>query len=298
MGMTALVLTAFLLATSPGSLAHDLRVLRFSTVREKVAEAAVRVAGSGNAAALRKLGDLLASSAFLARLDETSHRSLAYSNLNQVFLALAANPSVMTEALGLKVLASAPFVEDPDRQFFALPALAAVRPMSSETAAVFEKANGEGSWSFNGPLLATNGSDRALAILESMFADHAQRRDERVALARESIVPNRTQPGIIAMVGRLVEGQVESDVALALAETIFVSQPDRWYGKRRNPPQVPSWKAASPEAHVRLRTWDDACWRAKICLRHCARRSRPPCVSNLRACFDGAARGPKGQAPT
>jgi hypothetical protein len=50
------------------------------------------------------------------------------------------------------------------------------------------------------------------------------------------------------MVGRLVEGQVESDVALALAETIFDSQPDRWYGKRRNPPQVPSWKTASPEA--------------------------------------------------
>jgi hypothetical protein len=81
-----------------------------------------------------------------------------------------------------------------------------------------------------------------------MFADHAQRRDERVALARESIVPNRTQPGIIAMVGRLVEGRIENEVALALAETIFDTQPDRWYGKRRNPPQAPNWKTASPEA--------------------------------------------------
>jgi len=246
--MTAMVLAAYLLAASSGNMAQDLRVLRSSAVRERVAEAAVRVAGSGNAEALRKLGDLLTSRAFLARLDETSEPQAAYSNLNQVLLALAAKPSAVTEALCLKVMASAPFVEEPERQFFALPALAAVRPMSSETAAVFEKANGQGSWSFNGPFLATNGSDRALAILEAMFADHTQRRDERVALARESIVPNRTQPGIIAMVGRLVEGQVESDVALALAETIFDSQPDRWYGKRRNPPQAPSWKTASPEA--------------------------------------------------
>jgi len=246
--VTAMVLVACLLAASGGNMAHDLRVLRSSAVREKVAEAAVRVAGSGDPAALRKLGDLLTSSAFLARLDETSEPQAAYSNLNQVLLTLAAKPSAMTEALCLKVIASAPFVEEPDRQFFALPALAAVRPMSSETAAVFEKANGQGSWSFNGPLLATNGSDRALALLEPMFADRSQRRDERVALARESIVPNRTQPGILAMVGRLVEGRVENDVALALAETIFDPQPDRWYGKRRNPPQAPSWKTASPEA--------------------------------------------------
>jgi len=158
--MTVMVLAAYLLAASSGNMAQDLRVLRSSAVREEVAEAAVRVAGSGNAAALRKLGDLLTSRAFLARLDETSEPQSAYSNLNQVLLALAAKPSL---------------------------------------------------------------------------ADQTQRRDERVALARESIVPNRTQQGIIAMVGRLVEGQVESDVALALAETIFDSQ-------------APSWKTASPEA--------------------------------------------------
>jgi len=75
----------------------------------------------------------------------------------------------VTEAPCLEVIASAPFVEGPDRQFFALPALAVVRPMSSETAAVFEKANGQGAWSFNGPLLATNGSDRALTILEAAY---------------------------------------------------------------------------------------------------------------------------------
>ena len=248
MGMTALALTALALAATAGSVAHDLKALRSSAVRQKVADAAVRVAGSGDAAALRKLGDLLTTRAFLDRLDDTREPQAANSNLDQVFLALAANPSAMTEALCLKVIASAPFVEEPDRQFFALPALAAVRPMSSETAAVFEKANGQGSWSFNGPFLATNGSERALALLESMFADRAQRNDERVALARESIVPNRTQLGILAMVGRLVEGQVESDVALALAETIFDPEPDRWYGKRRNPPQAPSWKTASPEA--------------------------------------------------
>ena len=49
--MTALVLTACMLATSAGSVARDLRVLRSSAVREKVFDAAVRVAGSGDAGA-------------------------------------------------------------------------------------------------------------------------------------------------------------------------------------------------------------------------------------------------------
>jgi hypothetical protein len=71
MGVTAMVLAACLLAASGGNVAHDLRVLRSSAVRQKVAEAAVRVAGSGDAAALRKLGDLLATRAFLGRLDDT-----------------------------------------------------------------------------------------------------------------------------------------------------------------------------------------------------------------------------------
>ena len=246
--MTALVLTAFLLAASAGSLEHDLRVLRSSTVREKVFDAAVRVAGSGDAKALEKLGDLLASRAFLARLDETSDPQLAVLNVRRVFLALADKPSAMTEALCLKVMIADAFLDGPERLSYVLQALATVRPMSSATASEFEKMNGRGYWSFNGPFLAANGSDRAVALLESMFADRGQNIDDRVDLARESIVPNRTQPGILAMVGRLVEGRVENDVALALAETIFDPQPDRWYGKRRNPPQAPSWKTASPEA--------------------------------------------------
>ena len=87
--MTMLVFTACLLAASAGNPAHDLDVLRSSKVREKVAEAAVRVARSGDAAALRKLGDLLASRAFLARLDDIREGQPGYSNLRQVFLALA-----------------------------------------------------------------------------------------------------------------------------------------------------------------------------------------------------------------
>ena len=133
MEVTSFVLAAFLLAASASSVARDLTVLRSSASRQKVADAAVRVAGSGDAAALRKLGDLLTSQAFLDRLDDTREPQAAYSNLNQVLRTLAANPSAMTEALFLKVIASDPFVEDANRQFFALPALAAVRPMSSET---------------------------------------------------------------------------------------------------------------------------------------------------------------------
>jgi hypothetical protein len=245
MDMTTFPLVACLLAAS---LAPDLTVLRSSAVREEISGAAVRVAGSGDAAALRELGDLLASAAFLARLDETKDPQRATFNVHRVFLALAKNPSAMTEALCLKLLSADAFAESPARVGYGLQALAAVRPMSPATAAVLKKMNGQGYFAFAGPLLAANGSDRAVALLESMFADRSQPESERVALARETLVPHRTHPGLVAMVSRLVGGSVEPELGLALAESLYDYRPEHWYGKRRDPPQAPSWKTAPPEA--------------------------------------------------
>ncbi len=244
--MIALLLVA-LAAAVPAGVKQDLKTLRTSHVRKKVAEAAVRIAGSGDPVALRQLGDLLTTQQFLARLDDQTNPQLAMINVYWVFRALEAKPSDKTEALCLQVAASADFAGDGTRTGFALQALAAVRPMSAEAEALFRKANAEGSFNSNLILLAANSSERAVALLESMFADRSHRVDDRASTTHESIVPNRTNVSIVHMVDRLWDQPVEREVQLALAESIFEYNPE-WYGKRRNPPVAPDWSTAPREA--------------------------------------------------
>jgi hypothetical protein len=248
--MIALLLFALAAASSP-AMKQDLQTLRSSTVRAEVGAAAERVAASNDPAALRELGDLLATREFLARLDDLANPMYATMYLRQVFHALEARPSQMTEALCLRVAASPDFVQGgEDRMGYGLPALAAVRPMSADAQALFRKMNAEGYFNFNGPYLAANGSERAVALLESMFAERSQRVIERVELAHTSVVPNRTKLAIVRMVDRLWQRPLEKEVRLALAESLFEYRGDEWYGKRRNPPVAPSWSTATPEARA------------------------------------------------
>lgn len=236
------------LATAvPAGIKQDLKTLRTSHVRKNVFEAAARIAGSGDPIALRHLGDLLTTQQFLARLDVLDDPQRDITNLSYVLGALKANP---TEAPGrlCEALATNPvFLANDDRMLFLLPALAAVRPMTAGAEAVFRATNADGLFNGNGPLLAANGSERAVTLLEAMFADRSQRLDDRVDMAHESIVPNRTAVSIMRMVDRLWEQPVEREVQLALAEAVFEDHTE-WFGKRRNPPVAPDWSTATREA--------------------------------------------------
>ena len=245
-GMIALLITCA--TASPVSTKQDLHVLRASVVRDEVTAAAVRVAGSGDPGALRELGELLASRPFLARLDDVGAPQMATANVRRVFLALAAKPSPAAEAVCLKAMSSPDFVENPSRIRYALEALAAVWPMSREGEALFRKMNEQEFFAFNGPLLAANGSERSIAVLESMFADQAQPIDERIAIAREAIVPNRTKLSVVQMVDRLSTRTINGALLLSLAECLYEYRPDEWYGKRRDPPPAPAWSMATKEA--------------------------------------------------
>jgi hypothetical protein len=245
-GMIALLVACA--AAAPAGANKDLQALRESPRREEVATAAVRIAGSDDPGALRELGRLLASRPFLARLDDLDAPQAATFNVRRVFLALAARPSQSTEAVCLQAATSTDFIDDPARTRYALEALAAVQPMSPGGEALFRRMNEQGFFAFDGPLLAANGSDRAVSVLESMLADRSQSVVERVALAREAIVPNRIKRSVVDMVDRLRKHGIETELLLALAECIFEYRPDEWYGKRRNPPQAPSWSAATQEA--------------------------------------------------
>jgi hypothetical protein len=226
----------------------DFRALESAAVRDSVAAAAIRIASSRDPAALERLGRFLVSPAFLARLDDTGAAQLAYSNLGQVFAALAKIPSPATESLCLQVLAAGTFKGNADRVFFALPALAAVRPMSAAGAAVFSATNVEGFFGVNGPLLAANGSPRAMAILTGMFRDSSHRVADRIDMAREGLVPYRTALPTLRLVDSLTRRpDLDPELAIALAECVFDYRPEAWYGKRRNPPAAPPWaKAPAP----------------------------------------------------
>jgi hypothetical protein len=226
----------------------DLRTLETSQARTEVAAAAIRVAAGGDTAALDRLGKLLTEPAFLARLDDTANPQLAFSNLDRVFSALAKKPSAATESLCLRVMAAETFTAKTERIFFVLPALAAVRPMSAAGAGLIAKTNAEGYYALNGPLLAANGSPRAMALLEAMLADRSGRVVDRIDMSREALVPHRTALATVRLVGALTRRpDLEPELATALAECLYDYHPE-WYGKRRSFPIAPPWKEASAEA--------------------------------------------------
>ncbi|MDB5106467.1 MAG: hypothetical protein JWP91_4156 [Fibrobacteres bacterium] len=227
----------------------DLRTLESADNRDVLAAAAIRVAASGDAAALGRLGRLVAEPAFLARLDDTTNPQLAYSNLNLVFAALAKNPSTATESLCLRLAATPAFDVNSDRSGLVLEALAAVRPMSAAGAELFSRTNADGYYGRNGQLLAANGSARAIGLLEAMFADRSRTVADRIDMSREALVPYRTSLHSVRLVDSLTRRpDLEPELARGLAECLFEYRPDEWYGKRRRPPQAPSWSAAAPQA--------------------------------------------------
>jgi hypothetical protein len=244
--MVALFLIA-LGAAVPAGIKQDLKTLRTSHVRKKIFEAAVRIAGSGDPIALRQLGALLTTQPFLARLDVLDDPQRNLTNLSYLLDALKTNPTEATGRLCEALATNPVFLANDDRMLFLLPALAAVRPMTAGAESVFRATNADGFFNGNGPLLAANSSERAVALLESMLADRSQGVIDRVDMAHESIVPNRTKTSIVRMVDRLWEQPVEREVLFALTEAVFEDHAE-WFGKRRNPPVAPDWSTAPPEA--------------------------------------------------
>ena len=227
----------------------DLRILETATVRDSVAAAAKRVAASGDAGALGRLGALLSEPAFLARLDDTINPQLAFSNLNHVFLAMAKHPSRATESVCLRVMSTKPFQPPSERIFVALPALAAVKPMSAKGAELFSRTNSEGYYGLNGQLLAANGSPRAISLLQAMLADRSRTVADRIDMSREALVPYRTALVTVRLVDKLTRRpDLEPELVVALAECLYDYRPNEWYGKRRVQPAAPSWKDATTEA--------------------------------------------------
>ena len=192
------------------------------------------------AEALRRLEQDLSSKEYLARLE--------LHQLNSIFRDLRDNPSPATEKLCLSLAGNPEFTALPVRLNFLLPALAAVRPMSERGAALFSRTNENGFYPLNGPLLAANGSARALAVFVRMLSDRRVEAASRVDVIHRSIVPSRTGESLLRTLGSALGGGLEPEIRIAVLESIFEPRPVRFFGRQGNVPHAPAWESATPAA--------------------------------------------------
>jgi uncharacterized membrane protein YfbV (UPF0208 family) len=225
-------------------IAEHAAVLASAQDRDLVATSALALASAGQAEAVVALCGFLADAAFLGRLDPQDEPQLRVTNLSHVLRALAANPTEATERVNLAVADSPSFQDDPDRMLFLLPLLAAVRPMSDRTAAIFRSANAQGHWSANGPLLVANASPLAMNLFTEMVTDTSVDAEERIAMIRWAVPAHRVTAGVLETAAKLLDRELEPDVDTALLETLFDYQGDEWFGVARFTPVPPPWSAA------------------------------------------------------
>lgn len=236
-------MTETTLTLTPEQIEEHARVLAAELDREALVGAAMALASAGQADAAEALARWLTVPELWARLDELDDPDLKTNNLAAVLRAMAKHPTPINEPLALGLLADERFVADPDRTGFVLPMLAAVRPMSETTAALFRRSNDEGYRNSNGPLLMENGSPRALAIFVEMVAARHVPEEDRIDMIRWSVPAHRGAPGAVDALAPLCDGALEPGVDRALLETLFDYQGDEWFGVARFPPVPPPWSA-------------------------------------------------------
>jgi hypothetical protein len=222
-------------------------VLDTSRDREQLTTSALALAAADSPAARVALDRFLRDEAFLARLDALEEPQLKLANLRQVLRALAEHPSESSGRLCESLATDPAFLADPDRMIFLLPALAAVRPMSEAAATIFRAANTEGYFYGNGPLLAANGSPRALALFEEMVANDNEPPDDRVDMVHRAVLAQKIHPPLFASCSRLLGSGLDPSVRSAIIETLFDHREDDWFGVERFAPTAPAWSEADTE---------------------------------------------------
>ncbi len=243
--------------TACGAESSAPNVLGTSVDREELERAAGALAASPDPQDLARLEALLRDSDFLARLDDLGSPQQKTRHLRAVMARLGENPSPEVAALCLALFRDPVFTADDDRKEFLLQALAVVNPMSEATAVRFRETNAEGWFAFNAPLLAKNGSSRALALFEEMMLDPSVPLERRVDCLHSSLVPRRTQPSVLAAAGRLLADTQEPGLANGVIESLFRYEPKQWFGTSP-PPPPPPWDSAPPAVRDALVALGDA----------------------------------------
>jgi hypothetical protein len=210
---------------------------------QELQAAAAELASSDDPHALEALGSFLGRSDFLEQLDPPDSDN-RIARLMSVFVALTAAPSPEVARLCLR-LVDEPMYAQHGRRLLVLEALAAVVPMSPDTAAAFQRANDEGYYTFDAHLLAKNSSQVALDLYRSMMSDQSVDEELRVELLHSGILPYRNRLTILRTAAALIDSNVEPLIAQTAMESVFDYQMD-WFVLHG--PTPPPWRTASEDA--------------------------------------------------
>ncbi|MGA8313588.1 MAG: hypothetical protein WB755_26425 [Terriglobales bacterium] len=233
------------MSQQPGNPSDSPReVLKSSSDRQALEQAAISLAGSNDPSDLNLLGQFLRDAKFLARLDDPTNSAMPH--FTKLMETLAEHPDSRTADLCL-ILADDPLYQDDARLSPLLDVLAAVKPMSARIAALFQRTNQEGYFGYNARLLAANGSPVALKLFESMILDKGVPIENRVECLHISVVPHRMEAPILRVADRIFSRTSERALANGVIESVFDFQ-QRWYGIESDFSAPPPWTSASPDS--------------------------------------------------
>jgi hypothetical protein len=128
-------------------------------------------------------------------------------------------------------------------------ALALVRPPAPESLHYWRQlANPDSPLAYDVVAAAlSNGSPESLALIGEMIADPAYPDEEKIAWLRETFVPRRGDPALLAACLEWLQSGLAGPVAAGLIEALFTYEPGAWYHVS-DPPQPPQPSAIQPDA--------------------------------------------------
>lgn len=223
-------------------IAERTAVLEGSTSAEELDLAATELASSDDPNALEALTAFLRRGDFLDRLDEPNSPNQT-QHLSAVLMPLADRPGPEVARACLE-LVDEPLYLEHDRKSLILEALAAVVPMTTETAEAFRRANDEGYFAFDALLLARNGSPVALDLYRSMMCDNEVDAESRVELLHKGLLPFRTNLVVLQAASRIMDAGLEEMLTNAATESVFDYKTE-WF--MIHGPTPPSWRTASDD---------------------------------------------------
>lgn len=230
--------------TTSGELSNAEQVLRSSTDGDALERAAIALAVSKKAAPIALLGQLLRDPSFLTRLDGADPSK---THLSAVLQALAEHSTAQVIELFGSLAGDPAFVAGDERKIMLMELLARVKPMTEQTAAVFERSNEEGYFAFNARLLTENASPRALALFETMMLDKDTPVESRVECLHVSVLPHRTELPILQAADRIVSRASERGIVIGVIESVFDFR-QTWFGIESGVSGPPAWRTASAES--------------------------------------------------
>ena len=127
------------------------------------------------------------------------------------------------------------------------------RPVTPEITALWERMSGphDGWVNVMTSVLAENATPEAAALFERLLRDPEQDLPDRIDWLHRSLVAHRDRVELLAMVARLLDSKLPTELVTALIEGVFEYQ-QLWYGTCPGPTVAPL-ASYSPEARAALR---------------------------------------------